>query len=107
MTRSPRSRVRKKLLWAFNLAALLGLSGLYIFQVNTLVAFAYQIADQEEELRKLKAEYQTLETSLVQGYSLEELEALALARNFEKAGKVSYIELFEGAVARKEGETRE
>lgn len=90
---------QEKLLLAFAFGSLAFLAASYIFQVNAFTQSLYTISRQEESAKKLHQESRTLEANTM-GSSFGDVEELAALSRFEKVNSVSYVRLFEKAVAR-------
>lgn len=90
---------QEKLLRAFAFAMLAFLATFYIFQVNALTRSLYTISQQEETAKKLQQSARTLETGAGTGI-FKHVEELAALSQFEKVNSISYVRLFEKAVAR-------
>lgn len=90
---------QEKLLRAFALALLLSLGVSYVYQVNALTQSLYTVSQQEETAKKLQQETRTLETTARTG-TFKHVEELAALSQFEKVNSISYVRLFEKAVAR-------
>ena len=90
--------MKKKIFISGTLAFAL-LSGMYIFQINSLVAMVHAMANTESEIVNLKAETKSAEMQYVQNSSFTNLEELAAHLKFEKITHVSYSQIGEGAVA--------
>lgn len=82
-------------------ALILSLSGLYIFQINSLTASAYGATVSERETGKLKQETALLETNAGDTLASDNFTSLALALHFEKVDSIQYVQTIEGAVAKK------
>ena len=74
-------------------------AALYIFQVNALVAMAYSLAGREAQILELKENTKALQANVGKALSLKDFERLALELHFEKVRGVTYLKLFDGAVA--------
>jgi len=64
----------------------------YIVQTNSLVESSYQIRQQKEQLRELKARNQQLETEIASWQSPANLEKLIGSLNLVEGGEVTYLE---------------
>ena len=89
----------KRIIFAGSFLSAAMLAALYIFQVNSLVAMAYNVADQETQVRQLKEENKTLQTHAREALSLKDIEGLAAQLRFEKIHRITYLKVFEGPVA--------
>lgn len=89
----------KKKLFILSTVAFTLLSGVYIFQINSLTEKAHGIANTEREITNLKGETKSLEMQYVQNSSFTNLEKLAAHLEFEKITHISYSRVGEGAVA--------
>ena len=94
--------IKKKKLLILNTVAFALLTGVYIFQINSLTEKAHDIAKGESEISNLKIETKSLEMQYVQSSSFTSLEELAANLEFEKITYVSYSRVGEGAVAQQE-----
>ena len=90
---------RKKLIWIMILFGLAALVAFYIFQVNSLTALAYHVADQERKIQQLKEDNISLQIHAHQALSLKDLETLARQLHFEKVRSISYVKVLDGSVA--------
>lgn len=93
------SLYQKKILWAFMLLSISVLLFIYIFQINSLTALAYHVADQEAVIQELHEANGKLEARMYQSLSFNDLAALADKFSFEKIGMISYIKVIDGKVA--------
>ena len=93
-------KVSKKLQIVLFSSLLFGLSLAFsIFQINSLTALAYQVAEAESGLQDLKKANSLWEAEQHQMPSFREFETLAAELNFEKTDKVSYLKIRGGEVA--------
>jgi len=90
-----------KLFWILSLISILALLVLYIFQVNSLTREVYFIENQEEKLKVISQENETLEIDFSRAGSLANLESYLQDKNFEKASQVRYIQILESSVVTK------
>ena len=90
---------QKKIFWAFLLLSVGVLLSLYIFQINSLTALAYHVADQEVIIQELHEANVRLEARMYQSLSFNDFAALADEFSFEKIGTISYIRVIDGRVA--------
>jgi cell division protein FtsB len=70
----------------------LGLAFLYLIQTNGLVDCSYQIRENKEKIRELKAENQQLEMEITQWRSPVNLEKLVDSLKMIETGQVVYLE---------------
>jgi hypothetical protein len=89
----------KKIVLAAGIIFAALLVGIYIFQLNYLTTLAYHISESQEQLTLLKYDNASLQATAFQAVSLKDLEALAVAKNFEKIRTVTYLKTSTGPVA--------
>lgn len=87
--------------WAVSLS-LVALLAVYVFQVHEMTTFAYILSGLENERGEQKEANKNLKVANSPGNSFENLAELAKQQNFEKVRNISYVQLLEGPVARKE-----
>lgn len=74
--------------------------GFHIFQINnTIVSYIFQIQNYQKKIEELIKENKMLEINLTQKESLKKIEEKIKDLNFEKAGKIYYIQILENQVA--------
>ena len=90
---------RKKIIWIMTLFSVAILAAFYIFQVNSLTALVYHVADQERKIQQLKEDNASLQIHAQQPLSIKDLETLARQLDFEKVRSISYVKVLGGSVA--------
>jgi len=93
-------RLSLRAFWIFSFISIISLLVLYIFQVNFLVSENYLIQDYQKKLNVLTRENRDLEIRFEQVNSLENIESLLSALNFEKVNKIHYIRVLEGEIVK-------
>jgi hypothetical protein len=91
--------MRKKSLFFILPAFTVLLTAFYILQINSLTALAYHSAKTERTIEKLTRETTMLQIETHGAISPNDLQALAKAMHFEKAGSISYVTSAQGPVA--------
>lgn len=87
-----------KFSWTLCFVWILGLAGLYIFQVTALTRTAFSLGSSEQRVKTLQSQIRTLEARAGQSRSAE-LSLLAGTLSFEKIQNISYVRLIHQAVA--------
>lgn len=70
----------------------------YIFQINTVISESYQIQSSYKQLENLRQENKLAEVNFLKTYSLENIEQMVNALNFEKIAKTDHIHVLDGQV---------
>ncbi len=65
----------------------------YVFQVSALTEETYLIENYQEKIQNYNQEGNSLEYKFLQNNSFFEVENIAQTLDFEKTGKISYIEV--------------
>lgn len=90
-------RLKLSLIWKMFfllfLVFILFLTVFYIVQVNKITKESNFILVYQKEIKELSQENRNLEVKLFQSNSLNNIELLAQDLNYEKTGKVHYIEI--------------
>jgi len=94
-------KLSRKTIGFLGFSLVVALIGFYIFQINEITQASFFIANYEKQVQALNQESQTLEISFSGLSSAPTLEALLASANYEKVGKVYYIQMLEGMVAAK------
>ncbi|MCK4354933.1 hypothetical protein KAW43_01090 [Candidatus Parcubacteria bacterium] len=77
------------------------LSVFYVFQIIQITQESYLVLDYQEDLQELLQANENLEIYFTQNKSLNNVELLAQELNYEKIGKIHYIQITKGVVAAK------
>ncbi len=83
------------------LIAIIGLLGLYIFQVNAEISERFLIKECEQAKNDLFQENKILELGFSKDNSLEKIMKLAEGLNFEEIDKIHYIRVLNTQVVAK------
>jgi len=86
-------KLNLKLLKIFFLILIGILLGFYIFQVNDLALKTSQFQNSQREIKELSRKKEKLEVRVAELNSLLNVENLITKFNFEKAGKIHYIQI--------------
>jgi hypothetical protein len=97
--RFPRINRKAALILSFSLIVLL--SALYVFQINDLMAGSFFIKTSLKKIDSISKENKILEIQSAQIGFLGNIEGKAKELNFEKVGKIKYIQALEGSLATK------
>lgn len=73
----------------------------YIFQINSVIQKAYLLQGYEKKLNEISRENKKLEINFAKVNSLENIESLVKNLNYEKVGKIRYIQVLEGQIVTK------
>ena len=76
------------------------LLGSFFFQLDHLVVASQEISEREKKIKEISRKNENLETARVQTYHLKEIEAVAKDSNFERLGRVYFIEAAPAMAAR-------
>lgn len=87
-----------KILWVLSFAAIISLLFIYIFQIQEATKASFRITAFEKELAGLSRLNQSLEADLFQTSYPANLEDILLASQYEKIGKIHYINILENQV---------
>ncbi len=93
-----RNKIFFNLFLFFAFSAIIGLSGLYIFLVNSEVGERYALQECEKKLSEISRENEKLEVSFLKVDSLDNVMALLDGLGLEKTEKVSYIKVADSQV---------
>ena len=93
------NRFSARTFWILSISSIALLSVVYIFQVNGVANASRQISIIQERLDQFARRSNNLEPGFVQAEPFPDLELLAGDLDFEKIGKIQYIDLTAGAVA--------
>jgi len=74
-------------------SAIIGLSGLYIYLVNSEVSGRYALQEYEKKLSEISKENEKLEVSFLKENSLDNVMAMLDGLGLEKTDKVSYVKV--------------
>ncbi|KPJ54838.1 hypothetical protein AMJ47_03265 [Parcubacteria bacterium DG_72] len=85
--------LKSKLLITLMVFAVLVLSGLYIFQVNTEISDRYLIQEYSKKIAEFSKENKVLEISSARASSLDKLALMVDSLDFEKIDKIHYIKV--------------
>ena len=85
-----------------SIAGIAILGGIYAFQVNSMTADAYTIANANNRLNTLMQANRDLNSSYAQQLSFHEFEGVAQSLNFQKVENVSYFQLTKTSVAQRQ-----
>ena len=96
-----RKKLNLKTFWIFSLAFIAFLLVFYVFQINSIIQSIYLLQTHQEKLQELAEESQRLELQLFELNSLENIEVLVQGLNYEKVGKIKYIQILKGQVVEK------
>jgi len=72
-----------------------------IFQINSVIQKAYLLQGYEKKLNEISRENKKLEINFAKVNSLENIESLVKNLNYEKVGKIRYIQVLEGQIVTK------
>jgi len=95
---SLRNKIFFNLLLFLGFSAIIGLSGLYIFLVNSEVKEKYGLREYEKKLSEISKENEKLEVSFLRVDSLDNAIVLLDGLGLEKAENVSYIKVVDSQV---------
>jgi len=87
-----------KFFWLLIIAAILSLSLVCVFQLNTYTREFYLINNQENRLQQLTQENKMLEINFSKANSLNNIGSYVENQAFEKVKQVEYIRVFESTV---------
>jgi Ser-tRNA(Ala) deacylase AlaX len=90
-----------KIIKLLNFTLIVFLLILTIFQIGIFTSQIYFIEQAERKIEELSKENQVLEEKFLSSNSLSNLEEFVKKENLVKAGKIKYIQIFEGAVLAK------
>ncbi|KKQ66475.1 MAG: hypothetical protein A3F95_03220 [Candidatus Nealsonbacteria bacterium RIFCSPLOWO2_12_FULL_39_31] len=93
-----RNKIFFNLLLFLGFSAIIGLSGLYIFLVNSEVKEKYGLREYEKKLSEISKENEKLEVSFLRVDSLDNAIVLLDGLGLEKAENVSYIKVVDSQV---------
>ncbi len=96
-----RWKISLKLFWLLSFLSIAALLVFYIFQVNAAVSERYLIQEYEKRIGEVSKESQNLAISSAQVGSLDKVEELLEALNFEKINKIHYIRVLDTQVVTK------
>jgi len=91
--------MKKKITLTVGLLTSTLLIGLYIFQINSLTALAYRVAQTEHQSLELKQTNAELQHRARQSVPFKDLEQIAKQRNFERVNTITYLRILSGGVA--------
>ena len=94
----PSKRLVMNLVFLF----IIPLLALYIIQVGKLIEMNYYLSTQERFIEKMSLEINELEKGILKNYSLKELEQKAISLGFENIDKISYLQVPEYYLAKKD-----
>ncbi len=95
-------RIFLRLFWTLCIFSIITLLVFYIFQVNSEISERYSIRDYGKILDKLSKENKNLGINSLQVNSFKNIEESLKNLNFEKAGKISYIQVLDNQVVVKQ-----
>ena len=90
-----------KAFWILSFLFIASLLFFYIFQVNEATKAGFSISSYEKKIAEITRGNKNLETSFYQATSLTRLETLMMDLNYEKVGKVHYIQILDGMMVAK------
>lgn len=90
-----------KTVWFLGLSLVISLIGFYIFQVSETTRISFTVTNYEKKAVELDREFKNLQINFSNVSSLSGLEGALVAKGYEKVGKISYIQMLEGAVVAK------
>src|SRR3990167_7600118 len=93
-----RNKIFFNLLLFLGFSAIIGLSGLYIFLVNSEVKEKYGLREYEKKLSEISKKNEKLEVSFLRVDSLDNAIVLLDGLGLEKAENVSYIKVVDSQV---------
>ena len=77
------------------------LSIFYVFQIIQITQESYLVLDYQEEAQNLLQNNEGLQICFTENKSLDNIESLAQELNYEKIGKIHYIQTIDNVVATK------
>ncbi|MBI2626028.1 MAG: hypothetical protein HYW69_00335 [Candidatus Nealsonbacteria bacterium] len=95
----PRINLRK--IWIFGFILITALLIFYIFQIGNITQTSFLISQHEKEVVLLSQQNKNLEFVISQTGSLASLEDILSSFNYEKVGKINYIQILDGTVLAK------
>ena len=90
-----------KVFYLFAFALIVGLLLFYVIQVNQMISDKYLIESYERKMSVISEQNKNLEEQLSHLVFLENIETLIEGLNYEKVGRVYYIEMLESSVVSK------
>jgi hypothetical protein len=94
-------RFSLKLFWIISLISIFVILIFYIFQINEMTKNGYLTETYEQKISQLSKENKVLEIASSQVGSLDNLENKIRKLNYEKIGKIYYIEVLENQIVTK------
>ena len=95
------SIIRLRFFWFLPLILTIFLLVFYVFQISQITQESYLSLSLQEQIKELSQANENLEINFTQNNSLESLEKLAQDTNYEKQGKIHYIQILGSTVAAK------
>jgi hypothetical protein len=93
-----KNKIFRSLFVFLGFSAIIGLSGLYIYLVNSEVSGRYALQEYEKKLSEVSKENEKLEMSFLKVDSLDNVMAMLDGLGLEKTEKVSYIKVVDSQV---------
>lgn len=94
-------RFSMKLFWIVSFVSIFSLLIFYIFQINEMTKTGYLTETYEKKISQLLKENKILAITSSQVSSLDNLEDRIKNLNYEKVGKIYYIEVLENQIVTK------
>ena len=94
-------RINRKAALILSFSVIVFFSILYVFQINNLMAGSYFIKTSLKKIDSISEENKILEIQFAQIGFLGNIEGRTRELNFEKVGKIKYIQVLEGGLAAK------
>jgi len=90
-------RFKIKGFWLISIISLIGLSAVYMYQVNAITGQAYKVSVLNREAKQMAQDNESLEGKIVQQQGLTSQTANSL--NLERIVKIEYVNLAKPVVA--------
>jgi cell division protein FtsB len=90
-----------KIIKFLNLSSIVFLSIFTIFQIGIFTSRVYFLKQAERKIEELSKENQILEEKFLSSNSPSKVEEFVKEENLVKAGRIKFIQIFEGAVLAK------
>ena len=97
----PLINISRTIIFMFIGFAVVLLSAFYVFQIIEITRESYLVLDYQEEAQNLLQNNDGLEARFTENKSLNNIESLAQELNYEKIGKIYYIQTIDNVVATK------
>ena len=88
-----------KLFWFLSSFMIVFLCVFYVFQNIQATQESYFILDSEKTIKTITEENYNLEIDLTKNNSMKDIDGLASSLNYEKTGRIYYIQIYDSIVA--------